>query len=97
MHSFKNSALLFMVLCLPIFVRCASLSEAGEKVTHVTDKKQITGCKSLGKVTAEPPYSLPSDWKKKLRNAAGALGANYVYGDTDGLKSTVNGEAYLCP
>ena len=58
---------------------------------------QVQKCKLLGKVQATPPYALPSDWKKKVRNQAGALGANWVLADTEGLKSTVDGEEYLCP
>lgn len=80
-----------------LVVGCASLSDAGAKVYLTTDPTQIKGCRKLGPVTATPPYGLPSDWEKKLRNAAGAMGANWVLSEKPGASSTVKGEAYSCP
>lgn len=87
----------FLFTIFLVLPGCASLSAAGEKVKLTTEVKDTQGCKLLGKVQATPPYSLPSDWKKKLRNAAGDLGANVVYTEGAGWKSTVDGSAYTCP
>ncbi len=76
---------------------CASLTAGGEKVTLTEMRTDVQKCSSRGKVVSTPPYALPSDWKKKLRNAAAELGGNWVFTEGAGLKSDVNGEAYLCP
>jgi hypothetical protein len=74
---------------------CASLSPAGSKVALVSSADDVKGCQSLGQVTASPPFGTPDDWKVKLRNEAGVLGADRVYSSGPGIGS-VNGQAFAC-
>lgn len=88
----------FLFLLALIFLSsCASLTVEGEKVTLTENRSEVQKCRAMGKVVSQPPYALPSDWKKKLRNAASELGGNWVFTEGAGFKSDVVGEAYLCP
>jgi hypothetical protein len=74
---------------------CASLSANGEKVQLTMNPNDVTKCKSLGAVSADPPFGVPDDWKVKLRNEAGELGADHVLASNPGIGS-VPGQAYDC-
>ncbi|MFB6306082.1 MAG: hypothetical protein ABEH43_03690 [Flavobacteriales bacterium] len=88
----------FIVTLLTMFtlVSCASLSTQGAKVSIVEEKHLIPyECKSLGKVTASPPYWTSSTYKIKLRNQAGKLGADMLL-ITDKWVGEAEGVAYKC-
>lgn len=76
---------------------CFSLSPSGERVALVDDITRVQPCRSVGQVSATPPFMWPDDWKKKLRNQAAERGANTVYARSPGLSvGSVDGEAFVC-
>jgi hypothetical protein len=76
---------------------CASLSEKG-KLVELTDKlDRVKNCQILGEVKSSPPYGLPDDWKKQLRNQSGELGGNVVYAESKLVTTSIKGKAYRCP
>ena len=89
---------IFMFVCAALTASCTSLTAQGEGVRHVDSTSAVKGCRSLGRVTATPPYGLPDDWKDQLRNETALLGGNTVYAPSPGLKAgNMEGEAYACP
>jgi hypothetical protein len=76
---------------------CFSLSPGGERVALVDDITRVQPCRSVGQVSAAPPFMWPDDWKKKLRNQAAERGADTVYAKSPGLSvGSVDGEAFVC-
>ena len=92
-----NNRTWILISILSFLPACASLTAGGEKVTLTENRADVLKCRAVGKVVAKPPYALASDWKKKLRNASAELGGNAVFTEGAGLKSDVEGEAYVCP
>jgi hypothetical protein len=58
-------------------------------------KAATEGCKFLEDVKAYPPYLTSDSWKIKLRNKAGRLEADLVYGDLISFFIS-KGKAYKC-
>lgn len=83
-----------MALSCVVLSGCQTTSAAGKAVA-IVDAESVFGCELLAEVVANPPFVGPGDAKAKLRNSAGALGANrlvitkYGFGPARGL-------AYLC-
>jgi predicted PP-loop superfamily ATPase len=75
-----------------------SLSAGAAHVVVVDELAIVKPCRSLGLVSAPPPFLLPDDWRIKLRNQAAALGGDTVYAKTPGLLTvgSIDGEAFVC-
>jgi hypothetical protein len=84
------------IICVITLSGCASLNEKGKRVrlTHVED--EVKNCLRIQEVSTLPPYLLPSDWKIKIRNAAGKVGADTVLADSFPLSPKVKAQAYKC-
>jgi len=78
-----------------LLTACTSLSTGGENVNLTSTPEQVNECEYVGEVTAYPPFITPTDWKKKLRNAAAEIGGDTVYAETPGI-GTATGKAYKC-
>jgi hypothetical protein len=93
MHKLAGSVLLVVLpLC-----GCVSLSSGGANVRLVDDASLVKSCRSVGMVSASPPFNLPSDWKIKLRNQAAERGGDTAYAKSPGLSvGSVDGEAFVC-
>lgn len=89
----KTLKLLILFFAL---VGCASLTKEGEKVRLTLNENDVSACKFIENIKIGPPYWLPSDWKKKLRNKAGTVGGNTVLTKKPGLKVYVEGKVYTC-
>jgi hypothetical protein len=88
----KSIVFLFTILA----AGCASLSAGGQRVPFTENIADVQGCKLLGNVSAPPPYGLPDDWKKKLRNGTADLGGNVVFTEGAPLIGVPSGHAYAC-
>lgn len=81
-------------LCLTI-PGCTSLSLKGERVRLTTTAGDVTECRAVGDVQANPPFVSPGDWKNMLKNQAAELGGDVVLHQSPGVGS-VTGKAYDC-
>jgi hypothetical protein len=73
---------------------CTSLSPGAEKIKVTRNPKDVAGCKAVGEVSGLTANQALPGAKKKMMNAALALGADVVF-----VTSTVgsyDGVAYLC-
>jgi hypothetical protein len=90
-----RKVVLALIACV-VVTGCSSLSSAGKGVSFAGSADDVKGCRSLGDVSANPPFVLPGDWKVKLQNKTGELGGNRVVADSPGI-GAVHGVAYSCP
>jgi hypothetical protein len=91
--------MIMRVLCLvlPLLVGCSSLSFGGASVGRVSDPSAVKACTPLGEIWSSPPYALPDDWEKQLRNRTAELGGDTVLADAPGLSAgKVQGRAFRC-
>ena len=97
MPSYRNltctPAIVLGLTMLPA-TACTSLSPGAEKIKVTRDSKDVAGCKAVGEVSGLTTNQALPGAKKKMMNAALALGADVVF-----VTSTVgsyDGVAYLC-
>jgi hypothetical protein len=90
----KPSAKVRLLLLLMVLTACTSLSPGAEKIKVTRNAKDVAGCKAVGEVSGLTANQALPGAKKKMMNAALALGADTVF-----VTSTVgsyDGVAYLC-
>lgn len=87
---------IFGIVCVLILSSCASLNDKGKNVKLTHSAEDVKSCVSIQEVFCDPPYSLPSDWKIKIRNAAGEVGADTVLTTSSPWSPRVRGKAYKC-
>lgn len=88
------SKLLWLVI-LASLVGCTTLAPGASDVTITRDTGQVANCKALGSVNSIPPYILPNDDLKQLKNKSIGMGADTVLITSPRLISTA-GMAYRC-
>jgi hypothetical protein len=88
--------LIFGTVSILALSSCASLNDKGKSVGLTHSEEDVKNCLSIQDVSAYPPYALPSDWKIKIRNAAGKVGADTVLTTPSPWTPTVTGKAYKC-
>jgi|HubBroStandDraft_6_1064221.scaffolds.fasta_scaffold279918_2 hypothetical protein len=74
---------------------CTTMAPRADQVSIVTDPALVQHCAAVGNVTSTPPYVLPGDDLKQLRNQAAGLGADTVLRTGPRIVST-QGVAYRC-
>ena len=85
-----------LIFCVLFLSSCASLNEKGKKVRLTHFDGEVKNCLRIQEVSTLPPYILPSDWKIKIRNAAGVVEADTVLTDSFPLSPKIKGQAYKC-
>jgi hypothetical protein len=73
---------------------CTTLAPQAEHVRITREAADVAACKAVGDVHSTPPYALPNEDYKQLRNAAVALQADTVLVTTRAVIS--RGVAYQC-
>jgi hypothetical protein len=74
---------------------CTTMAPHADQVAIVTDPIAVEKCSALGNVASDPPYIMPGDDLKQLRNQAAGLGADTVLRTGPRIVST-KGIAYRC-
>ena len=74
---------------------CTTLAPGAKGVYITRNAADVEQCKALGSVQSVPPYILPNDDLKQLRNQTVAFGADTVLLTGPRLVSTA-GVAYRC-
>lgn len=87
----------FLILALSgVFTSaCTTLAPKAQAVATTRDETVVTNCKAVGNVASIPPYILPGDDLKQIKNQAVGLGGNTVLITGPRLVST-QGIAYSC-
>lgn len=75
---------------------CARLNSNGKKVKLSHNTNDAKDCTFVKLVYAFPPYHTRDDWKIKIRNSAGEVGADLVVTDSSPWAPKVEGKAYTC-
>ena len=88
------SKLLWFV-ALGSLVGCTTLAPGAGDVTVTRDTSKVAQCKALGSVNSVPPYALPGDDLKQIKNQSVGMGADTVLLTGPRLVSTA-GVAYRC-
>lgn len=86
---------LVLLTALAALVGCTTLAPGAREVTITRDTGQVANCKALGSVNSIPPYMLPGDDLKQLKNKSIGVGADTVLITSPRLVSTA-GIAYRC-
>ncbi len=74
---------------------CTTLAPTAQTVSTTRDAMVVTNCKAVGNVASIPPYILPGDDLKQIKNQTVGLGGNTVLITGPRLVST-QGIAYSC-
>ncbi len=75
---------------------CRTVAPSGSDAVHITrNAADIEHCKPVGAVQTIPPYALPGDDIKEIRNRTVAVGADTVLLNASRSAST-RGVAYRC-
>lgn len=88
--------LLLFILSSVFASACTTLAPTAKDVPTTRDATAVAKCKAVGNVASVPPYVLPGDDLKQLKNQAVGLGGNIVLLTGPRLVST-QGIAYSCP
>jgi hypothetical protein len=70
------------------------LTPDAERVKVTKEQNDVQGCKSLGFVDAQPPFSTPNDAMNEMKNKTALLGGDTLYVTNYSLKAS--GVAYSC-
>ena len=91
------SPFLKTALCAGILVisGCTTLAPTAAGIPTTRDAATVSNCKAVGPVASVPPYILPGDDLKQLKNQAVGLGGDIVLITGPRLVST-QGIAYRC-
>lgn len=95
MTTTKTRFLLF-VLSSVFTSACTTLAPTAQAVSTTRDAAAVANCKAVGNVASSPPYILPGDDLKQIKNQAVGLGGNIVLITGPRIVST-QGIAYSCP
>lgn len=74
---------------------CTTLAPGAHAVRITENPADVAGCRAVGPVSSSPPYVVPGDDLKQLRNDAVALRANTVLRTGPRILIT-RGIAYRC-
>jgi len=74
---------------------CTTLAPGATRVWITTNPSDVSGCHAVGSVQSSPPYVMPGDDLKQLRNEAVALGGNTILRTGPRILVT-RGVAYRC-
>jgi hypothetical protein len=86
---------LSILAALLVLTGCTTLAPGAREIRITRDTAWVRGCKAVGPVQSSPPYVLPGDDLKQIRNQAVALGANAVLLTGPRILHTA-GVAYRC-
>jgi hypothetical protein len=75
---------------------CASVTPQGAKVRSTRESADVTGCKPLGFVEAQPPFIGPNDAMNEMKDKTAILGGNVLLVTRMSI-GPAKGVAYLCP
>lgn len=76
----KRIALIVIVVIAGLMSACTTrLTPEGESVKVTRERADVAGCKSLGFVDAQPPFSTPNDAMNEMRDKTGILGGNVLF------------------
>jgi hypothetical protein len=92
MSPFFKAALCASILAVS---GCTTLAPTAASITTTRDGAAVSNCKPVGNVASTPPYVLPGDDLKQLKNQAAGLGGEIVLITGPRLIST-QGIAYRC-
>jgi hypothetical protein len=84
-----------LLVSLVALTACTTLAPGAADVTVTRDAATVTTCKALGSVHSVPPYILPNDDLKQIKNRSIGMGADTVLITGPRLISTA-GVAYRC-
>ncbi len=96
MTATPKSRLLLLILSSVYASACTTLAPTAKDIVVTRDAAAVANCKAVGNVASVPPYVLPGDDLKQLKNQAVGLGGNIVLLTGPRLVST-QGVAYSCP
>ena len=83
------------LLALAVTSGCTTtLTPDGHGVRVTRESADVAGCRSVGFVDANPPFSTPKDAENEMKNKTAILGGNVLLITNDSLKAT--GVAYSC-
>jgi hypothetical protein len=89
----KHTAMLGLLVPL---VGCTTLAPHAQDVKLTYNTADVQDCKAMGSVSSDPPYILPDDFKKQLRNQAVGLNADTVFINGHLQLVHMTGIAYRC-
>lgn len=73
---------------------CTTLAPHAEDIRVTSEANDVKSCAAVGSVRSVPPYVMPGDDLKQLRNQSLALGADTLLVDSRVVFSS--GAAYRC-
>jgi hypothetical protein len=82
-------------VCTLIMCGCTTMAPGAKEIPVTRNIADVQSCKSVGSLNSVPPYLLPGDDLKQLRNQAVGLGADTILVTSPRLVSTA-GVAYRC-
>lgn len=86
---------LVLLAAVAALTGCTTLAPGASRIWITTNPADVAGCRAVGSVESSPPYVMPGDDLKQLRNAATGLGANAILRTGPRLFVT-RGVAYRC-
>jgi len=95
MRTFSKSLSLLLVAASVLTSACTTLAPTAQGIPTTRDAAQVASCKAVGNVASTPPYILPGDDLKQIKNQAAGLGGDIVLITSPRIVST-QGIAYQC-
>lgn len=86
---------LLLLAIASVLAGCTTLAPGADAVRITHDPAQVASCKAVGSVLSSPPYVMPGDDLKQMRNEATALGGNVILRTGPRVLAT-RGVAYRC-
>ena len=86
---------LFAPLAIALVSACTTVAPQAEKIRITRESADVANCKAIGSVQSTPPYIMPGDDFKQIRNRALPQGADTILITTPRFVST-QGVCYKC-
>lgn len=84
-----------LVVAAAACTACTTVAPQAEKIRITRDSAEVAKCKAIGSVASTPPYIMPGDDLKQIRNQALPQGADTILITTPRFVST-QGVTYKC-
>jgi hypothetical protein len=95
MTAIRKALSLPLILLGAVLLACTTLAPTARDIPTTREPAAIANCKAVGNVASIPPYILPGDDLRQLKNQAAGLGGDMVLITGPRLVST-QGIAYRC-
>jgi hypothetical protein len=82
-------------VCTLLLCACTTMAPGAKEIPVTRNTSDVQSCKPVGSLHSVPPYIMPGDDLKQIRNQAVGLGADTILLTGPRLVSTA-GVAYRC-